>query len=67
MKVIAKEGTQCPKEGKPREYLTDSEAVEVPETAYYKRLVDDGSLLPHPLPNPPLEGAGETKKKGGKE
>lgn len=45
MKVIAQKGTQCPKEGKPREYINDSKAVDVPETAYYKRLVNDGSLI----------------------
>jgi hypothetical protein len=44
MKVIAAPGTRCPKEGKPREYITDSEAVDVPDTAYYRRLVRDGSL-----------------------
>lgn len=44
MKVIAANGSKCPKEGNPREYITDSEAVDVPETAYYKRLIKDGSL-----------------------
>ncbi|MDP2167984.1 MAG: hypothetical protein Q8J64_06610 [Thermodesulfovibrionales bacterium] len=44
MLVISKQGAQCPKEGKPRDYITDSEPVEVPETCYYKRLLDDGSL-----------------------
>lgn len=44
MKVIAKQGTRCPKEGKPRQYITDSEPVEVPDTAFYKRLLADGSL-----------------------
>jgi hypothetical protein len=32
-------------EGRPREYITDSAAVEVPETAYYRRLIADGSLV----------------------
>jgi hypothetical protein len=45
MLVIAKPGARCPKEGKPKEYITDLEAAEVPESTYYKRLVDDGSLL----------------------
>lgn len=44
MKVIAKKGTKCPKENNPRDYISDSEPVDVPESAYYKRLVDDGSL-----------------------
>jgi hypothetical protein len=45
MKVIAQKGTKCPMEGKPREYITDSKAVDVPETSYYKRLINDGSLV----------------------
>jgi len=35
-------------EEKPRSYITDTEAVEVPETAYYLRLIGDGSLIPAP-------------------
>jgi hypothetical protein len=46
MKVIARKGAKCPKEGKPREYITDREPTEVPDTAYYLRLVEEGSLLP---------------------
>jgi hypothetical protein len=45
MKVKAKPGTRCPKERKPRDYITDSQVVEVPATAYYRRLVRDGSLV----------------------
>lgn len=45
MKVIATPGLQCPKEGKPREYINDSEAIDVPDSAYYRRLVHDGSLV----------------------
>ncbi len=45
MKVIAAKGTRCPKEGNPREYITDDNTVDVPDTAYYKRLVKDGSLI----------------------
>lgn len=45
MKVIAKQGARCPKEGKPRKYISDSTPVEVPGTAYYRRLIKDGSLL----------------------
>lgn len=45
MLVKAAPGLQCPMENKPREYITDSEpGVEVPDSAYYRRLVDDGSL-----------------------
>lgn len=45
MLVIAKRGTQCPKEGKPREYISDAKAEAVPDTAYYLRLVAEGSLV----------------------
>jgi len=46
MKVTAAPGLLCPMEGKPREYITDDpEGIEVEPTAYYRRLVDDGSLV----------------------
>lgn len=45
MKVKAAKGLQCPMEGKPREYITDSKAVEVADSAYYRRLLEDGSLV----------------------
>ena len=45
MKVQAAPGTMCPKEGKPREYITDSAPGEVANSAYYRRLVADGSLM----------------------
>jgi len=46
MKVLAAKGLKCPKEGKPREYITDSEPVDVPDdSTYYRRLIADGSLL----------------------
>jgi len=48
MKVMSAPGTQCPIEEKPRSYITDTEAVDVPETAYYLRLIADGSLIPAP-------------------
>jgi len=44
MFVKAAKGTRCPKEDKPREYVDDKDAVEVPDSAYYIRLVNDGSL-----------------------
>lgn len=49
MKVIAAPGIQVPKEDKPREYITDAEAVEVPETVYYLRRINDGDLLVAPV------------------
>ena len=60
MRVIATPGARCPKEGKPREYITDNQPEEVPDSAYYRRLVADGSLLILPAPT------AETKEKGGK-
>lgn len=44
MKVKAAKGIKCPKEGKPREYISDAKTVDVPGTPYYLRLVRDGSL-----------------------
>ena len=49
MKVIAAPGIQVPKEDKPRDYITDAAAVEVPETAYYRRRLADGDLLEAPV------------------
>lgn len=45
MKVIAKAGLSVPKDGKPRQYVTDREAVDVPESAYYMRRVAEGDLV----------------------
>lgn len=47
MKVKAPQGLKCPKEGKPREYITDDEkGVDVPDSSrYYRKLVIEGSLL----------------------
>ncbi len=45
MRVISAPGTRCPKEGKPREYITDTEPSDVPDTTYYRRLVAEGSLI----------------------
>ena len=46
MKVKAVPGLKCPMEGKPREYITDDpKGVIVPDTSYYQRLIDDGSLV----------------------
>lgn len=45
MKIQAKQGTKVPKEGKPREYITDGTPTDVPDTVYYRRLVAEGSLV----------------------
>lgn len=64
MVVKSAPGTQCPTERNPREYITDSDPVEVPDTSYYRRLLDDGSLIEAVL----VEAAPapvEKKSKGG--
>lgn len=46
MRVKAAPGLQCPKEQNPRDYIGDDDAgVEVEASAYYRRLIDDGSLV----------------------
>jgi hypothetical protein len=45
MKVVAMAGTRCPMENAPRKYITDSEAVDVPESAHYLRRLRDGSIV----------------------
>lgn len=47
MNVIATPGVRVPKEGRPREYITEAQAVEVPDTAYYRRRLRDGDLIIH--------------------
>jgi hypothetical protein len=43
--VKAVQGLKVPKEEKPREYISESKAEKVPASAYYRRLVADGSLI----------------------
>jgi hypothetical protein len=45
MNVTASKGLNCPREGNPREYITDAVPAEVPDTLYYRRLIADGSLI----------------------
>lgn len=45
MKVCAAPGLQVPKEDSPRQYITQDEACEVPESYYYLRRVSDGDLV----------------------
>lgn len=45
MLVKAAPGLQVPMENNPKAYITDSDPIDVPETAYYRRLRDDGSLV----------------------
>jgi hypothetical protein len=65
MLVQSKPGTRCPKEGKPREYIGDNIPTEAPDSAYYRRLVADGSLIKVPAVIPVQTGIQE-EKKGGK-
>lgn len=60
MKVMAVPGIKCPKEGKPRFYISDSIPVDVPDSPYYRRLIADGSLVLADAP------ASANKSKGGK-
>lgn len=51
MRVKTPPGLICPLEGKHREYITDDkQGVEVPDTPFYRRLLDEGSLLPAEQP-----------------
>jgi hypothetical protein len=45
MLVKAAPGLQVPKENKPREYITEANAVEVPGSAYYMRRLACGDLV----------------------
>ncbi|MBI4804462.1 MAG: DUF2635 domain-containing protein [Desulfovibrio sp.] len=45
MLVKATPGVKVPKEGAPREYITEAEAQTVPQSAYYLRRLDDGDLI----------------------
>lgn len=45
MRVKATPGIQVPLEDKPREYITADTPVEVPNSAYYLRIVADGDLV----------------------
>jgi len=56
MKVIAAPGVKVPMEDKPRDYITEDEAVEVPESAYYLRRMADLDLV--------LAPTASSKKKG---
>jgi hypothetical protein len=66
MRVRADDGLKCPKEDNPREYITDdAKGTEVLESAYYIRLIGDGSLVRIPPVAPGVKGA--DGKKGGSE
>ena len=43
--VKAAPGVKVPKEGAPREYITEDAPQAVPGSAYYLRRLDDGDLI----------------------
>jgi hypothetical protein len=45
MFVKAAPGLRVPKEGKPRDYITEDVAVDVEASAYYLRRITDGDLI----------------------
>lgn len=45
MLVKAAPGLKVPQEEKPRDYITDAEALDVPESAYYMRRLAEGDLV----------------------
>lgn len=52
MLVKAAPGLKVPMEDKPRDYITDAESVEVPESAYYLRRLADDDLVESDVPVP---------------
>lgn len=60
MKVKAAPGIKVPQENKPREYITDAEVVDVPDTAYYLRRCADSDLIV--TSDPPQAGEAATMK-----
>lgn len=45
MKVQAVAGLKVPMEDKPHDYITELDAVDVPDSAYYQRRITDGDLV----------------------
>lgn len=44
--VKAQPGEKCPREDNPRSYITDdAKGTPVEDSTYYRRLIDDGSLV----------------------
>jgi hypothetical protein len=48
LNVKAAPGLQLPKEGAPRTYITDAEAVQVQDSHYYRKAIADGDLVEVP-------------------
>lgn len=45
IKVKAAPGLKVPMAGKPHEYISDAEAVDIPNAAYYLRCIEYGDLV----------------------
>lgn len=45
LNVKAAKGLRVPREGAPRTYIQDDQAVAVPNTSYYRRAVARGDLV----------------------
>ena len=46
---VARPGILVPKENSPREYITESVPVDVPDTFYYQKQIADGDLIDPPV------------------
>lgn len=55
LQVKAAAGLSVPMEDKPRNYITDAEAVTVADSTYYQRRLADGDLV---LQEAPADAAG---------
>jgi hypothetical protein len=69
MWVKAQPGERCPRPGRPKEYITDGDPVEVPDDVHHLRLVKEGSLVEVSAPAKPANRAAagqaaEQKKEG---
>lgn len=66
MKVIATAGLKVPKEGDPRQYITEDCAHEVEPSAYYLRRLADNELVEvaGDAPNPTDASAPAAPRKG---
>lgn len=63
--VKAAPGLKVPKEGAPREYITEDAPQAVPGSAYYLRRLDDGDLIQvEDVPAPALAKATIREEKG---
>ena len=60
--LIARAGVRVPIEGKPRQYITDTESIAVEMSHYYQQQINDGDLLQAEATEAPIV----TVKKGDK-